>query len=165
VVVADEIARAITPIDPKEDVYRRVPERMLKWDEQRGSHHISARVFRDPDCRPSVYRAGLCLGSDRIQDNSTDGVLQLRVEAVRKIDPVPRFSKKGTLEQEYTVDVEHKPEGDPPSTAYAHSEIFLHPDTEHDKTCNRMYEALAYLADTTPDIWAIRPALLRRGSA
>jgi hypothetical protein len=129
----------------------------MKWDTD-GNPIFSARIFRDPECRPSVYRESLCAGPSSIQQDIADGVLTLSAEALRGSAPVPRYKEQMIIEQQHGIDVEHKPEGPPGTTDYAHSEIFLDPMTTHGGTCNRMYEALALLA---VDAWAIRPGRIR----
>lgn len=159
-VVVSGVTWPITSIADDETLCRRVPEDRLGHDNQ-GHVRLSARVFRDRYCRPSVYRASLLESVEQVQETSTDGVLALAARAIRGMHPIPRNDAKGNRIQEYSIDVEHKPDGPAPTLAYAHSEVFLRPDMPHEKTCGRMYEALAILAQ---DQWIILPKELRRGA-
>ena len=154
--MADEVEWPLTAIDSKEDLYRRVPEDRMDWLPG-NVPRFSARIFRDRYQRPSVYRRTLCDGPRTIQASPSDGVLVITAAQVRGESPIKRALNSGEVEP-YDVNVMHVPEGPPSTTDYAHSEIFLDPATSHDKTCNRLYEALALLAK---DAWAIKPARLR----
>ncbi len=158
--MADEVTWSATPIGPGEFLYRRVPEGKVQLDDG-GSMRFSSRIFRDRNCRPSTYRAGMCGGATRIVQHADDGVLSLAVSAIRELGAVAKLNKDGVAERHHAINVAHMPEGPPPTTDYAHAEIFLTPSTEHDKTCHRMYEALAYMARDMANPWIIEPAALR----
>jgi hypothetical protein len=104
----------VTPIDDDETLYRRVPEDKLKRAPD-GRPLFSARLFRDPECRPSVYRAALGAVPEQAQNQKTDGVLTLTAGAIRGLDSVAQYGSKGEVRQEHVVDIEHRPEGPPGS--------------------------------------------------
>lgn len=143
----------ITEVVDDEILYRRVRDGQfaLKPD---GTPALSARIFQDRMCRPSVYRERLVGSAAQVQCQSSDGVLFLVAEKLRSHSPVPRLGAKNVVTGEHVINVEHVPNGLQGTFEYAHAEIFLTPNTDHRATCRRMYEALAKMADGA---WIIKP--------
>jgi hypothetical protein len=144
----------ITLVEDTEDLIRRVSA-----DATRGDGKLTSTAFNDPNCQPSVDRRTMRASLDDCKVKSTDGLVKLVAEDVRKlqipqIDPATS-KPAGT---NYLIDVMHRPidpgnsRGDPPNPA--HSQIEATPTLNRSRF-DKLKEKLARLAEKHG--WLIKP--------
>lgn len=118
---------------------------------------ISASAFNDRERKPSVDRKWEGRKIEETRKSSSDGIVKIVADDVRKTSSVGIFDEKGKRTSEHAVDVVHRPIVNDPDQADnpAHCQIECHPAIEKDGSFKRLKEAMAALA--TRHGWVVAP--------
>jgi len=144
----------VTLVQNTEELIRRVSA-----DSTRGDGKLTSTAFNDPNRQPSVDRRSLRASLDECKVKSTDGLVRLVADEIRKlqiaqIDAATR-EPAGT---NYQIDVMHRPidlgndRGEPPNPA--HSQIEATPALNRSRF-DKLKELLARLAEKNG--WLVQP--------
>lgn len=115
-------------------------------------------AFNDPSREPSVDRAVIRADAQQTRVAIQDGVISLKVSAIRRLGPIPQYGKGGKPAKdaegkpiEYAVNVI----ADPVHGNCAHGLIVMDPSTASGGSFRRLKDGLARLA--TEAGWTIEP--------
>ena len=138
-------AKPITHVLDRELLYRSVRDAddHHSCDSDGKLIRLGQSTFNDPERKPSVSRADLCvLGSEASRLAPEHGVVTLSAVEVRGIAGVISNNSKGKLLFVHNVDVVHVPVEE----NYAHGQIESSPHASSDGAWKKLKEALCQIA-------------------